>query len=372
MTTYTKPAVRRAWAEIAGGADLADPGDSFAAGGYLIGNKPPRQYDNWVLNYVMAGVRYLCQNGLPEFDPAETYRHAATVLNGADGLVYFSLQDNNINHTPAASPTWWGPLQTKTAANGDNSSATATTAFVHNNYLPLGSAFPAISGTVSNSQVPLSAVQQWQGSLSIAFSQLAGTIFNGQVPLSAVQQWQGNLAIGWGQITGVKNADLVAGYSVSANGTVAGNTIPTYTSQGYLGASYLFQNSSNNEHQPVSQILYTDGSDNFLRKGDIAYVGGALNPTFIGPQVTSVLPGGVILKIGTVSGAPFAGVPLDVQVNFTTPFPNTCIGIFPCGVRSVTTNGQAIDGSNFQFNVSRFGASITIDSAAAGWFAIGY
>jgi hypothetical protein len=369
--SYTKPAVRRAWAEVAGGADIVDPGDSFAAGGYLIGNKPPRQYDNWVLNYATEGIRYLCQNGIAEYDSAETYRHSASVLNGADGVLYFSLQDNNIAHPPATSPTWWGPLKTATAANGDNSSATATTAFIHNNYLPLGSAFTAISGTVSNAQVPLSAVQQWQGSLSIAFSQLAGTIFNSQVPLSAVQQWQGNLAIGWAQITGVKNADFLQGYPASASGVVAGNTIPTYTAQGYLGAAYLFQQSANNEVTPISQVMVNNGVDNFLRKTSLAALGAALNPTQQGAQVTSVLPGGVILKIGTVAGAPYSTVPIDVQVTFTTPFPTTCIGIFPCAVRSVTTNGQAIDGSNFAFNINRFGGSITIDSSAAAWFAIG-
>jgi hypothetical protein len=61
--------------------------------------------------------------------------------------------------------------------------------------------FPMIVGVILDSQVPLTAVQQWEGFLSIAFTQLTGQIADAQVPESAVTQHEGALSISFTQMT---------------------------------------------------------------------------------------------------------------------------------------------------------------------------
>lgn len=48
--------------------------------------------------------------------------------------------------------------------------------------------FPCLGGQILDHQVPLAAVKQYQGDLSIAFTQLTGQIADAQVPESAVTQ----------------------------------------------------------------------------------------------------------------------------------------------------------------------------------------
>jgi len=131
MTNYTKPAVRSAWGETATPTtDLLDPGNSFASAGWPLSTTPPaRQYFNWILNWVANGIRYFMQRGVVDYDAAETYSINATVL-GPDGLLYASITNGNTGHTPATSPTQWGPIETMTPAPGDNSHSIATTAYV--------------------------------------------------------------------------------------------------------------------------------------------------------------------------------------------------------------------------------------------------
>ena len=52
----------------------------------------------------------------------------------------------------------------------------ANTNWISQNYLPVGSTFSAIDGTLSNPQVPVGAVQQWQGSLSLTGSQITTAV----------------------------------------------------------------------------------------------------------------------------------------------------------------------------------------------------
>ena len=105
----TKPSVRSTWAQNAQAADSADPGDSYAATGWVSGTKPPRQYFNFILNWLWNGVRYFSRRGIPDYDVAETYQ-TGDVARGPDGVIRQSLQDNNIGNTPASSPTWWGSV----------------------------------------------------------------------------------------------------------------------------------------------------------------------------------------------------------------------------------------------------------------------
>ncbi len=162
--------------------------------------------------------------------------------------------------------------QEGTAAQSWASGTTIYDAFTAASVLYVGDTIPftAITGQIANSQVPESAVTQYQGDLSIAFTQLTGSASNAQVPESAVTQWQASLSIAWSQITGTKNADELQGYTVATGATAS--TIALRDGAGYLWAGYLNQSSANNENPSVSQVMVNNGSDGFLRKAGIAYL----------------------------------------------------------------------------------------------------
>jgi hypothetical protein len=112
MGTITKPTVRDAWADNAiPTTDIIDPGNPFVSAGWPLSSTPPaRQIFNWVLNYCMNGIRYLCQRGIPDWDSTETYAIGGIAI-GSDGQVYQSLVNGNTNLAPPTSPAAWGPLK---------------------------------------------------------------------------------------------------------------------------------------------------------------------------------------------------------------------------------------------------------------------
>ena len=136
MTTplpSTKPPVRDAWGDQAPAGALVDPDVAqagYVAAGWPLSQQPPaRQYWNFVLNYCMNGIRYLCQNGMAAWDASETYPLGALVtctgFGGAGNFFPFpgaggyymlqSLTANNLNHDPVKDiynneglGTYWG------------------------------------------------------------------------------------------------------------------------------------------------------------------------------------------------------------------------------------------------------------------------
>lgn len=82
-------------------------------------------------------------------------------------------------------------------------------------------------------------------------------------------------------ITG--NAATVAGYGVSASPTA--NTLMLRDGNGYSYVNYLNQSSNNSENPTVSQVMVTNGTDNFLRKATVAHVASAMS--FSASQITS-------------------------------------------------------------------------------------
>jgi hypothetical protein len=58
-----------------------------------------------------------------------------------------------------------------------------------------------------------------------------------------------------------------------------GNTIAYRDASGYLYATYLNQSSGNTENPTVSQVMVTNGSDNFLRKASIGHLTSSLSGT---------------------------------------------------------------------------------------------
>jgi hypothetical protein len=100
----TKPPVLPPWAEA---GDKVQPTNAEIQTGWPLSNTPPaRQRWNWILNFLANGVRYLTRRGLSDYGADETYMVGDRVI-GDDGNTYRSIQDNNINHAPSASPLWW-------------------------------------------------------------------------------------------------------------------------------------------------------------------------------------------------------------------------------------------------------------------------
>lgn len=84
----------------------------------------------------------------------------------------------------------------------------------------------------------------------------------------------GQLAVGtvpWARVSG---APAITGLSADTSAT--GNTVARRDASGYLYAAYLNQGSGNNENPGISQVLVTNGSDNFLRKANLAHLGNSL------------------------------------------------------------------------------------------------
>lgn len=100
----TKPPVLPPWADA---GDKVQPTNAEIQTGWPLSNTPPaRQRWNWILNFLANGVRYLTRRGLPDYGADETYMVGDRVI-GDDGKTYRSIQDNNTNHAPSASPLWW-------------------------------------------------------------------------------------------------------------------------------------------------------------------------------------------------------------------------------------------------------------------------
>lgn len=306
----SKPLVLPPWGDTAiPTTDVVQPSNGFISAGWLNSATPPsRQYFNWVLNYATNGVRYLTRRSIADWDTLDTYSQGDVVQVG--NVLYQSSVNSNTSNTPTSVSLVWLPINTKTAPNGDHSLSVATTAFVFNNYIPIGG----------------------------PFSDLGGQIAAGQVPVGAITQWQGSLAINWGQISGVP----------SSNGAVA-NSLCLRDPNGDIFTRYINAGSPNNEGGPYAQLVYTLGTDGYLRKGaltsveaqmNLAAIGGVVTPSQVpqgavtqySPQIFTfnpsqsqgspgftTIPGGVVIEWGSVSLGDVVS-PVTGTVTFPKPF----------------------------------------------------
>ena len=62
-------------------------------------------------------LKYLFQNGIPEWLSTETYYTNSYCRVGSN--IYYSLQDDNTNHNPALNDGWWTPLLTSNRSIGE-------------------------------------------------------------------------------------------------------------------------------------------------------------------------------------------------------------------------------------------------------------
>ena len=383
MTTYSKPAVRNAWGQTASGSDLVDPGNTFASAGWQIGVKPPRQYFNWVLNYALNAVRYFCQAGIPDWDPAETYS-INQYTRDSSGYLYLSLINNNAGNTPSASPAQWANPAVRTPTRAIGIWQVPNIAYLEANFLPLSTAVSSLGGQVTNAQVPVGAVTQWQGSLSIGGSQVTSAVQKANqllfqsIGTYATFNWSGQTGQpSWlfGSNDGVNvfvwnpanfsvaNAATLGGVAPSV--FAAGASIVERDSSGYTYSAYFNQSSPNNENGTISQFMVTNGGDNFLRKASAAAVKAALGalatsdfPALLSANGYQKFPTGVILQWGSafISGT--------TAVAFPVTFPN---GVSHVAFTNISSTAQIF--------ISALGATsftATNGSATVSWLAMGY
>lgn len=385
MTLYTKPAVRSSWGQTALGSDLQDPGNTFASAGWQLGAKPPRQYFNWVLNYVFNAVRYFCQAGIPDWDANESYSQGAIVKSGQ--ALWQLIATSSIGQVPQQGGTWSTPL-VPTPIAGDNGQRTANTSWVSTYFLPVGAPIQALNGVVSNAQIPVGSVTQWQGSLSIAGSQVSSAVARA----NTLQLVGGSYAtFNWAGIGGqpsyllgsndganvfaynpsnfsVANSQALQGLLPS--GAASGNTIVQRDPNGYIYGQYLNQASPNNESSTISQVITTQGADGFLRKTGFASFAAQLinqNAIMVLANFVSSLgsngfykfPGGFIFQWGSVFTS--GNNPTQVSIAFPTAFASQFFG---GGCSTLRATGGA-QGSGYVTTSSRTGATYVFDNVAS-------
>lgn len=349
MTLFSKPSVRSSWGQTAAPSDTQDPGDTYTSKGWQIGGKPPRQYFNWVLNYIFAGIRYLCQVGVATWDTNETYPLGALTVNTQDGLLYRTLANNVQGQRPDQSLfSSWDIPYVATAQAGDRTVRIANTGWVGSYFMPVNSPFNFLSGQILNAQVGGGAVTQWQGALTIGGGQVssavdrANHIYNGQGSYANFNYvgnggqpswlWGTNDSVNyqvWNPSNfSVANSVLLNGAPLSVNAT--GSSVVQRDASGFVYGGYFNQSSGNNENPPLSQFFTSNGTDGFLRKSNVASVVSGLqaasgwltaaNFAFSSGGYQKINNQGIVQggRV-TISGA--------TNVIFPIAFPHQCFGV---------------------------------------------
>ena len=201
--------------------------------------------------------------------------YAMEVYDGANWWVFAYLENNGVwavvepqadlRYLKLAGGTLTGPLAGTSASfvslSVNGISAQNATLFTTGQVAP-----PQLGTGTPSSATVLLGTGAWTAA---TFALIGGQVANGQVPVGAVTQWQGSLSIGWGQITGTKNADELQGYTVATTATA--NTVALRDGGGNLWTTYFNQSSANGENPSISQVMVTNGSDGYLRKAGIGY-----------------------------------------------------------------------------------------------------
>lgn len=80
------------------------PSNSKIDLGYIL-ERPPFEYMNWVENRQDEMLDHISKNGISEWIATETFNLNGLTLK--NGIIYKSLQSNNINKDPETESSWW-------------------------------------------------------------------------------------------------------------------------------------------------------------------------------------------------------------------------------------------------------------------------
>jgi hypothetical protein len=281
VQTYAKPVVRDAWADEAASGDIADPGNTFVAAGWLSSSTPPaRQFFNFALNYPSEGIRYFSQRGIVDWDTLETYAIGAVVQSG--GVIYRSVVNSNTGHTPATSPSQWGGL-----FFGGNStfSGTVTSNVSSGNASAFSAAGPA------NSQINGLTITQAGQSPIFLFNPAGSSNFDINIGSTNIAQF---LSGGGMTLSGVTVATTTFATAAANNAESAAistaesfaNTVANNAQSAAISTSEAFTNSAIAPLAPLASPAFTGvpsaptaapGSNNDIL-ANTAFVQAAVNP----------------------------------------------------------------------------------------------
>lgn len=100
---------------------------------------------------------------------------------------------------------------------------------------------------------------------------ITGSITNADYATSA---GSANSATSATSAASATNADKLDGYHGSAGATA--NTYVLRDSNNYVNLNYINSNTGNNENPTVSQVIVTNGNDNYYRKASLSHLKSAL------------------------------------------------------------------------------------------------
>lgn len=409
----TKPSVLPPWADA---GDKVQPTNAEIQTGWPLSNVPPsRQRFNWLLNWLMNGVRYLTRRGLPDYDAAETYMIGDRVI-GDDGKTYRSIQDDNTNHAPSASPLWWEEWAPSLSRLADLLQKQTYTAFTTAGAAPNFTLTPApaitaytagqrfrvkfhAAGNGANvlniSGLGNKSLKQYDSNgnkvaAAIAANQLADVEYDGVDmlllgPLPSPGGYSGHSIVGTTTLTAA-NAGQVVACAGSATITLpaasslkAGQSITFFAT----GASVVVQRAGADTIQPngstVTSITLNAG-DTLVLESNGANAWGAIGGSgqlgysdkfgsSLGANGYQKLPSGLILQWGAAATNSSG----TAVVSFPIAFPNAVLsaGVVATNGGGVGTLAAAVQSTSLGVS----GMSLWYQTATAGvtlyWFAIG-
>jgi hypothetical protein len=279
----TKPAVRDAWADGAvSSADIVDPGNTYVAAGWLESSTPPpRQYFNWLLNYLGNAVAYFMRRGVADYDAAETYQVGDVVLSDT-GMLMQSLAANQSGHLPSTSTAYWASLKNY-ATTGQMTNAIATALLP---YSTSASVAAALASYVTSATLSATLAAYVTG------ANLASTLAGYETTTALT----------------TRLASYATTASLSAYKTVAAfNTaIAAYATTASLTAAVAPLATSASVTAAIATAeAYANGSSTQATQGKIK------------------LPGGLIFQWGTIAGVTPAGEVENIVSNLPYPNANT-------------------------------------------------
>lgn len=143
------------------------------------------------------------------------------------------------------------------------------------------------------------------------------------------------ITISWGQISGTKNADQLQGRTLDENPSAS--TIVSRNSGGYVFGVYFNQSSSDGENPTISQIMVTNGTDNFIRKASLAHLASSISSSFVGAIVYK--SGNQTISDNTITFVTFESEEVDTSAWHDNVTNNTRITV-PASTTRIRINGQ--------------------------------
>ena len=289
----------------------------------VLGTKSPALEDRNALDYLLSYQQaYIMQRGVPEWLGTETY-YQGSFVSQADGKMYVSKIDNNVNHDPSTdtTETYWMrfPTPQEVAAKVEKAGDTMTGTLVMNQ-----PDFDAINFNLNSSEDP---------NVSGAYSKDLKGIYS-SARIGGVRLTYDN---------GVNRSQLY---------TVDGNDSPSFLGIGYDSTNNVVYTTCPASAR-TNSIVTTTG----ISKGSSGYV---------------KLGNGMIIQWGSRSGI---GTDSTRTITFPTAFSNTNYAFVDCAIINAKT-GNSVSSACIRTNSKTTTSVVLIQDTWADsggqWLAIGY